>query len=462
MRPFHLKEIQEIVSGRFMHLQPAELTITGVSTDSRTCKEGDVFFPICGEKFDGHDFIPEAVEAGAAAVVVSREIPKAAQFARRSAFIYVKDTTRALGLLAGEYRRRLGTCVIAVTGSVGKTTVKEMIHHVLRRRFTGYRAPGSFNNHVGVPLTLFAVTGAEDYVVVELGTNHRGEIAQLTHIARPDVSVITRVCPTHCEGLGDDLDLVAREKGAILDELPAHGLGVLNGDDENVYSQRRRYRGSNVIFGTADHCQLRAEHIEVNAEGIAFVLNDRFPFRLPVLGEHNVHNALAAIAVARRFGLEMDEIAEALADVSLPKMRLQLIETDSLTVINDAYNASPASMTAALGALAQVANGHRRVAVLGDMLELGRRSRQWHRKLGGQVVKAGVDLLVAVGEYAETVAGAATAAGLPSGQVATYKDTAAACRGVRRRLRSDDVVLVKGSRSLGLDKLVEKLTADGD
>jgi len=427
------------------------VTIEGIATDSRTARPGDLFVALRGERFDGHDFLARAAGAGCILAIVDRKaaVDESVLSSFGGGVIGVDDTTAALGDVAAHCRRHMSASVVAVTGSNGKTTVKRMIHHILSRRLRGTMSPKSFNNAVGVPLTLFAVAANDEYVVCEVGSNAPGEIASLARVARPDVAVIASVAPTHLEGLGD-LEHVAKEKAALLVGLPASGLGVIWADSEPLGRAVRGYDARLIRFGADEAADLRVTDYRPRPDGGRFRLNGRLWVELPVPGRHNAVNALAAIAVAQRFGFSQDEAAAALADYRGAEMRLERVDAGAVTVINDAYNANPASLAAAAEALAAY-DARRRVAVVGDMLELGPRAGELHRAAGAHLAGQDIALVVGVGELA---AGIADAAGEAGAGAVKLPDVDAAAEALPGLLRDGDVVLLKGSRAMRMERLV--------
>ena len=459
MMPTPLDEIRRAVHGRWMTAPAVEpVTIRQVGIDSRTAGAGDLFIAIRGERFDGHDFLAAAAKAGCAAAIVTAGTDIWPELAAQlpGGVIGVDDTTVALGELAAMHRSRLAGQVIAVTGSVGKTTVKAMIHHILRRRWNGTVAPASFNNHVGVPLTLLAAGAGDDYVVCELGSSAPGEIAALTRIAKPDLAVITAVGPSHLEHLGS-IERVAAEKAAILAHLAAgRGAAVVWADSEELTGSLRAYDARLIRFGAADDADLRLADWFGDGLSQRFTVNGRTPVTLNLPGRHHALNALAAIAVAVRLGLEVADAAAALADFEAVAMRTQVQRFGDVTVINDAYNANPMSMAAALEVLvAQTAL--RRVFVAGDMLELGEQSTQLHTQLGRRIARSSVGLLVAIGSQAEYIARAAAEANRTGLEVIHYPSADEAGRAVNTWLTAGDMVLVKASRAVGAECVVEAI-----
>jgi len=459
--PITAQELLDAVKGRLVGPLPAG-PVTGISTDSRRIHPGEAFFAIRGQRFDGHDYIGAAFAGGAAVAVISRQdlLPTARQENRP--VILTDDTVAALGRLATWYRSNLPARVVAITGSNGKTTTKAMLEAVLSRQAKTLAAPQSFNNQLGVPLTLLSARREHDYMIVELGTNRPGEIAQLGRIAQPDLAVITSIGPAHTEGLGG-LDAIAREKASLLEYLPAGGFAAVNIDEPAIGPYLQAFAGTLVRFGTGPQADLRAESIAHHAGQLQFRVNGKWPVRLPIRGRHNALNALGAWAIATRLGLPPEQIAEALAAFEPPKMRLQVLRFGPITVLNDAYNANPASVAAALQTLAEMPAppGRRRVAVLGDMLELGPNGPAMHERTGRLLAELErIDCLIAVGSLAEHIADAAHAA-RPELSVHRFGDAAEACRGIAELLRGDDTILLKGSRAMRMEQLLDPIANVG-
>ncbi len=438
-----------------------DIDITGVSTDTRTIQPGDCFFAIAGENFDGHNFVRDALAKGAACAVVQRPVEGVATSGRP--VLQVRDTIQALGDLARACRRRDGFKVVAITGSVGKTTTRQIVHHVLSRSFRVHQAQRSFNNNIGLPLTLLGAAPGTEIVVAELGANHPGEIAGLTRIAEPDVALVTNVHPAHLEGFGD-LATIIREKLSIAEGLSADGVLIINGDIEPLVAACRNLGRPFRTFGESSAVHYRAERIACEAQHSTFVV-DGVQIRLPLPGPGNVENALAASAVCRPFGLTLDTFAEAVASLPRVSMRAETVQIGGLTVLNDCYNANPASMKNALAILRNLragdANRSRRlVFICGEMAELGPQTQALHAELGRAVAEAGVDLLVTVGASPQTTAQAAREAARHTMQIRSFDDTLSTCRHIQEFLRPDDIVLVKGSRRARLEQVVNALVKD--
>ncbi|MCY2925677.1 MAG: UDP-N-acetylmuramoyl-tripeptide--D-alanyl-D-alanine ligase [Planctomycetota bacterium] len=430
-------------------------TISGVSIDTRTARAGELFVAIKGKTTDGHAFLAAAAAAGCKVAVIRTGTDLPPQLAEKftGGLIAVDDTTTALGFLAGACREETPATVIAVTGSNGKTTVKRMIHHILQRRMKGSASPRSFNNEFGVPLTLLSVSPGDDYVVCEVGTNAPGEISRLAAIVRPDIAVITSVSPTHLEGLGSE-DRVAVEKAALLSGLQRDGMGVIWADSDKLARAVRAYDAKLVTFGESPGAQVRMSDWQRHGWGQRFKLNGRFDVELPLPGKHNAINALAAITVAQRLGFDAGAAGAALADFVGEPGRLERIEAGSVTVINDAYNANPASVLAAGDVLGGCEGPGRRVMVVGDMRELGDQSDRLHKEVGDLLARKHIHLLVGVGALGRSIARAAAEAGAP---VEAFDTLAQAQKQLPALLQAGDVVLLKGSRAMALDKLVDTI-----
>ena len=451
--------VQDVVRATQGALVTGDLTVpvTGVSIDSRTLIVGDAFFAIVGHRLDGHAFLGEATGRGAACIIV-HSLPD--DVPANVPVILVEDTTRALGRLAAWHRAKFAVPVVAITGSIGKTTAKELTAAVLATRFNVLKPASSFNNQWGLPLTLLRLGAEHRAAVVELGTNQRGEIATLAAIAKPTVGVITVVAPVHTEFLGS-IEGVRDEKAALVRALGPDGVAVLNADDSRVASMARDCAGRVVTYGIAPTAAVRATGAVVDGEtGLRFTLETggrRVPVTLTLGGRHNVTNALAAAAVGVTLGLDLDDIARGLGEARAPARRGQWVVAGDVTILDDTYNASPASVRAALETLAARRRGRRAIVVLGDMLELGAISDDAHREIGRAVAALPADEFVGVGRAAALAVEAARTAGIAEAYHAkTYED---AVDHLVKRLASGDVVLVKGSRGMRMERVVDALVA---
>jgi UDP-N-acetylmuramoyl-tripeptide--D-alanyl-D-alanine ligase len=455
MKPLTIQQIRQAVGGKALTPIPATAPLVStVCTDTRRMEPGSLFVAINGENFNAHDFLPDAAKGGAVAALV-QEKPK--QNTPNVFLIEVKDTRVALGKLATFVRSKMRSKVIAVAGSNGKTSTKYLIDSILCSKFRGSMSPKSFNNDIGVPLTILPADPTQDYLVLELGTNHPGEIKVLTEMARPDITVITNCGAEHLEFLGDLMG-VRRENASIISGMDPKGLLVVNGDDPELVSAVNPYQGRKIKFGFGASNDLFATDIRCAQNGTRFLLNGRLEVFVPMLGRHTASNALAAIAVGRAMRMNEAEIIEALAIAHGPDMRLQLQELgENILLLNDAYNANPNSMRAALETTASLHPVGRRIAVLGDMLELGKSSERYHREIGEFAATCPLDLMACIGEKAAIIAESAERAGMPTGAICKFPDAATAAKQIPRWLRAGDLILLKASRSIHLETVAQAI-----
>src|SRR5688572_9365500 len=412
MKPLTVQQIRQAVGGKLLSAVPKDAApVTAVCTDTRLIRPSSLFVALKGERYDAHEFISDAAAGGAIAALV-QDVP--ANSLPNVHLIQVPDTRVALGKLANFVRKQLKAKVIAVAGSNGKTSTKHPIDAALRHKLRGTISPKSFNNDIGVPITIFAADALDDYLVLEMGTNHTGELKVLTDMAKPDVAVITNVGAEHLEGLGDLMG-VRLENASIISGLSPKGLLVVNGDDAELLDAVKDFPGQRVTFGFKETNDVFATDVRCDTAGVRFYLNgssNREVF-VPLLGRHTACNALAAIAVARKLRVREATIIETLADAYGADMRLQLRQCGEVAVLNDAYNANPNSMRAALETATSLPHAGRRVAILGDMRELGGASERYHREIGEAAGRCGFALLACVGDDARWMADAAVSAGMP-------------------------------------------------
>lgn len=444
-------QIARLTAGR-LHPATARGTVSGLSTDSRTLAAGDLFVALRGPNFDGHAFIPAALERGAAAVLCEQLQPHLPV-----AQIEVANTLQALGDVAHGWRDHFSLPLAAVTGSSGKTTTKEMLAAILAGTGPGLKTEGNFNNLIGLPLTLARLDQSHRWAVLEMGMSERGEIARLAEIAAPNIGIITNVGPAHLETL-KTLDGVMRAKGELFIALPAGGSAVINADDPRVASLPVANGVQRILFGCNEPADVRAERITVSGATVGFRLHlpgAHHDVTLQIAGRHNVANALAAAAAACVLNVPLETIVHGLEAFRPGKGRMetQLLEND-LLLIEDSYNANPVSMRAALVALDETGRdtGGRRVAVLGDMLELGENSAELHHEIGVLAARC-CDLLVVLGAQAQAVAEGARSGGLGADQVLLPGDHEAAALRLGTWLRAGDRVLVKGSRGMRMERV---------
>jgi UDP-N-acetylmuramoyl-tripeptide--D-alanyl-D-alanine ligase len=457
MKPINLPELRRIV-GATNTVGPGSesANIVAVCTDTRKMTAQSLFVALRGAHFDGHEFLEQAAAGGAVAVLIDR-MPSSMPGNLQS--VLVPDARAAMGTLARFVRRQLRAKVIAVAGSNGKTSTKCLIDAVLRVRFSGSVSPRSFNNEIGVPLTIFPADPSQDYLVLELGTNHAGEIRNLSQIAAPDIAVITNCAEEHLEGLSD-LEGVRRENASLVEGLAPDGQLIANGDDADLVRIISEKKQKRVLFGFGPTNDLVAQEIDCDQRGTTFSLAPDGPHAfVPMLGKHTAANALAAIAVGRAMGLADRQIIAGLKTAHGPEMRLQLRKIAGIRVLNDAYNANPPSMRAAIELLSSLPTRGRRVAILGDMLELGEHCAEAHARIGRTLARDfPPDLLICVGTHAHAIAQAATVDGFPSSQIMHFSGVAVA-PSIASLLVPGDLVLLKGSRAIGLEAVEQAITA---
>jgi UDP-N-acetylmuramoyl-tripeptide--D-alanyl-D-alanine ligase len=429
-----------------------EVVAEGYSIDSRTVRPGELFFAVKGERLDGHDFVLAALEKGAAAAIVRKD--EWQRYPVKTKLLVADDTLVALQQLARAVRKVWGRPVIGVTGSAGKTTTKEAIAHVLETKFRVLKSEGNFNNHFGLPLMLLKLEPEHDLAVIEMGMSHAGEIRALAKIAEPDIGVVTNVAPVHLEFF-DSLAGIARAKYELIESLPSSGAAVLNADDEYVSRFGRDFKGKVTTYGISASADLRAEHIQAKGrEGSEFdvaIGSAREHTRLPLIGTHNVLNALAALAVGLDRGLNLAEAVAALATLTPADKRGQILQLGNITVINDCYNSNPKALNAMVDSLASMP-AKRRIAVAGAMLELGPPGEELHRRAGEHIAEKGVDVLLGVSGLARATVDAASEAGIRAEFVATPEE---AGEWLAREARDGDVILLKASRGVKLEKALE-------
>jgi UDP-N-acetylmuramoyl-tripeptide--D-alanyl-D-alanine ligase len=426
--------------------------VHGYSIDSRTVGAGQLFFAVKGERLDGHNFVGQALESGAVAAVVRKD--QLSRYPAHTQLLAVDDTLVALQSLAASVRKLWGKPLIAVTGSAGKTTTKEAIAHVLGARFRVLKSEGNFNNHFGLPLMLLKLQPEYDVAVIEMGMSHAGEIRALAKIAQPEVGVVTNVAAVHLEFF-DSLAGIARAKYELVESLPTNGTAVLNADDEYVSQFGRDFKGRVLLYGTHVTASVRAENITPKgAQGTEFdvvIGETREHATLPLVGEHNILNALAAVAVGVERGLRLVEAVAALASLSPADKRGQVLQVGNITVINDCYNSNPKALEAMVDALAAMP-AKRRVVVAGEMLELGPAGEEMHRRAGEHIAAKKIDVLIGVRGLARPLVDAAKQAGVQATFVASAEE---AGEWLAHETREGDVVLLKASRGVKLEKALE-------
>ncbi|NLO88973.1 MAG: UDP-N-acetylmuramoyl-tripeptide--D-alanyl-D-alanine ligase [Clostridia bacterium] len=455
MIELRVKELAEICGGKLVW-GDGETSFRGVSIDSRKIEPGQVFFALRGENFDGQDFVEQVFEKGAAAAVVLKDFKGNA---RGKCLVQVEDTLSALQRLAAWWRRKFDIPVIGITGSSGKTTTKDILAGILSTSGEVCRTRGNLNNHIGLPLVLLELSRSCRFCVVEMAMRGLGEIAQLCEIAAPTGGIITNIGVAHYERLGSR-ENIARAKGELAQSLPQEGFLLLNSEDEWSSLIGSLTSAEVIYYGMGNIARIRAEKVQCEPWGSSFVLvSDKVsgPLELPIPGKHNLYNCLAAVGAALQLGLGLEEIQQGLNQIHLTKMRLEILKgIRDTTIINDAYNANPDSMKASLRVLKDF-SGNRRIAVLGDMLELGVIAVKEHREVGREAVHLGIDYLITVGELAEYIAQGAMDAGLPEKNVFCVSDKGQAAERLKRIVAPGDVILVKGSRAMGMEEIVNAL-----
>jgi UDP-N-acetylmuramoyl-tripeptide--D-alanyl-D-alanine ligase len=446
-----LSKIAEFISatGEF----PGQEIAHAYSIDSRTIGPGQLFFAVKGERLDGHDFVSGALEKGAVAAVVRKD--ELHRYGKKSRLLAVDETLAALQTLATAVRKMWGKPLVGVTGSAGKTTTKEAIAHVLGTQFRVLKSEGNFNNHFGLPLMLLKIEPEHDVAVIEMGMSHAGEIRALAKIAQPEIGVVTNVAPVHLEFF-DSIAGIARAKYELIESLPTNGTAVLNADDEYVSQFGRDFKGTVIRYGRSGTAEVRAENVEsLGADGSSFdvvTAGGREPARLPLVGEHNVLNALAAVSVGLARGMKFADAVAALASLVPADKRGQVLKLGNITVINDCYNSNPKALHAMIDALAAM-KAKRRIVVAGEMLELGPAAEELHRAAGKHAAEKEIDVVIGVRGLSQAMANAARENGARAEFVATPEE---AGEWLAREGRDGDVVLLKASRGVKLEKAIER------
>lgn len=436
-----------------------EVFFERVTTDSRDVQPGDLFVALVGEKFDGHDFVSKAVASGAKGVIIARDTDVPAGIEK----LLVEDTLKAYQALAAGYRRNKRKLkVIGVTGSNGKTSTKDILTHCLATKYKVVKTQDNFNNEIGLPKTILEIRDDTEIAVVEMGMRGLNQIRELCHIARPESALITNVGVSHIEILGSR-ENIAKAKGEILERLNSEGYAVLNGDDVYTRKMGEACTAQPIYFGMQDYNDYYATDLVMNSEGTDFICHERISghkvgVHLPLLGIHNVYNVLAAVAMAVCYGVDMSVCANALGNVQLTEQRLQIVKRCGVTFIDDSYNANPHSMRAALETLKMVKNGSqkkyrcRSIAILADMLELGDIAQKAHEEIGLMCKSTGVDYLITYGENAKNIYWTAKRAGVKA-QLCDNVKQAYEC--LAHVVRSGDAVLLKGSHSMKVNKVLD-------
>jgi UDP-N-acetylmuramoyl-tripeptide--D-alanyl-D-alanine ligase len=446
MEVIKIDEILNVTQGTLIQ-GDKNLSINRISTDSRKIEKGDLFIALKGNRFDGHDFIDEVIKKGASGILISKDIVTSYQLPVTS--IRVKDTLIALGKIAAYYRQKFNIPISAITGSNGKTTTKEMAWCLLSQKFNTLKCHGSFNNAVGVPLTLLELNNTTQAAVIELGMNQPGEIEYLTNIAKPQIALITNIGESHI-GYLKSRENIAKEKLQILQFAK---IAILNYDDE--YLNKAKFDGKIITFGLHNFADITAQNLYQDIDGIKFnlkIAGKEYNLKIPILGLHNVYNILGAIAIAYALGVNFEEIQEALKKLKTPYGRMELISAKGIKIINDTYNANPTSLKAAIKTLNQIHTHGRKILVMGDMLELGNFSKSFHTAIAKEIIANKIDILFTVGDYASYTLDEACKEGVEVYKCNSNDEIVAK---LKKIINKDDIILVKGSRRMKLEEVVE-------
>lgn len=456
MLPISIDEILIATGGELVCGDREWLLEAGVSTDSRNILPDQLFIALKGENFDGHGFIGQVIDKGVRGIVFSDEL-RIEQIPTGVCAVRVKDTLIALGHLAAYYRNKFDIPIIGITGSNGKTTTKEMMGDVLSKQWKVLRNKKNFNNAIGLPLTLLDMDASTQFCVVEMGMNHPEEITYLANIARPMIGVITNVSESHI-GHFENKDAIARAKFELIEAMGGKGIAVLNADDPFVAKMAQGHKGQVITFGINEKADVFATEIRENDAGVSFDIHwdgekiqEMF---IPIHGGHNIYNVLAVCGVLVALGLDLSLAVSGLNKFKLPDSRCEMIERDGIRIINDAYNANPGSMKAALLTLSKIACSGRRIVVMGDMLELGKWSKELHQDVGVYIGDAGIDVLVTVGQDSVFTASVAKDKGVETFACQNHTEALAVLNDM---IKPSDVVLIKGSRGMRMERIVEGL-----
>jgi len=461
---FSLEDVLEATAGILVSGKQ-ENTFYGISTDSRQVSKGNLFIALKGEKFDGHDFVRKALDQGAAGILMQDEEKiNQALVDKAIAVIKVADTLTALGDLAHEWRKRFSIPVIGLTGSSGKTTTKEMMAAVIGRKKNILKTEGNLNNLIGLPQTIFRLTGEHELVILEMGTNTRGEIKRLTQIAAPDIGLITNVGPAHLAGFGS-MDVVRDEKSDLFLNMSSSGIAIINLDDKAVTTAAERWNGRRITFSMSPNADVTVKDIERNGvKGVRFNLvigGSTQKVEMKIAGLHHIHNAMAAAAAAIAVGIDQKTIAEGLAAFRPFSGRMEMIRLhNGAFLLDDSYNANPASVREALMTLKDLKAHHNGYVFLGDMLELGTEAGEMHRKIGMLIATIGVNALFLQGDFAEVTASGAKEGGLSPENIFFLSDEEKGIDYLREHLKKGDWIMVKGSRRMKMEKIAVQICDD--
>lgn len=451
-----LKEIQEMAKGEEVSSEYRDMMVEGVAKDSREDMSGKLYIPIIGENFNGHQFVKQAImEKGAVASFWQKDQPEPPTGVK---LIFVEDTIEALQNLAGSYREQIGMKVVGITGSNGKTTTKDMVTSLLQTTFNVHKTAGNYNNHIGLPLTILSMEENTEVAVLEMGMSGFGEIELLSKIAKPDAAIITNIGESHMQELGSR-EGIAKAKLEIAAGLKPGGTLIINGDEPLLGNKVHNFKCDVITFGLNAENEYVAKDVLLKGDGTHFIIEET-AYMIPVLGAHNVTNALASIVVGEIFGVSEENRKKGLEKVSLTAMRNEVVEaTGGWLIINDAYNASPTSMRAAIDLLSSLTGYKKKIAVLGDMLELGDQEQAFHEEVGKYLQDKNVDYVYTYGELGKEIAKGASFV-LDPLQVKVFMDKTELIHDLQELIQPNDVVIVKGSRGMKLEEVVYGL-ADG-
>lgn len=458
MLSFKVKDIVNATEGKLLSGNP-DAEVNSFCTDSRNLQKGDFFVPICGENFDGHTFISNALKAGAVGYLTSQE--NNINENEGNIVIKVKDTLNAFQKIAEAHRAKFDIPVIAVTGSAGKTSTKDMIFEVLSKKYKVLKTEGNLNNHIGLPMTLLKLNNEHQAAVVEMGMSGLGEISVLSKIAKPRVAIITNIGLAHIGNLGSRQNIL-KAKMEIMDGMDSDSLIILNGDDALLYGLKNLLNHKTIFYGFQEGMDVQGCNTKVSEDMCTTfdvkVCNKEYSVLVPVPGIHNILNALAAITVGLRFKVPIEDIISGIKNFKAGKMRMNVVDLDKgIKVINDAYNANPNSMEEALKVIKDFP-GPRKIAVLGDMLELGEWTRQAHLDIGKSIVTNGINYLVTYGENSKYIAEGAANMGMSQKKIITCGTIEEVNENLKNIIRENDTILVKGSRGMKMEKIVDFLS----
>jgi len=458
---FSLKDVLKATAGALVS-GSAETDFYGISTDSRSVKEGNLFIALTGDKFDGHDFLSVALKKGATGILASHE-EKINQIKGpgQAVVIQVADTLAALGDLAHIWRKKFNIPVIGLTGSSGKTTTKEMIAAIISRRKNILKTEGNLNNLIGLPQTILRLNSEHEIMILEMGTNIRGEIKRLTQIAEPGIGMITNIGPAHLAGFGS-IDVVKEEKSDLFLNMPPSGVAIINLDDEAVATAAEQWHGTKVTFSMSPNADVSVRDIEKNGvRGVSFNLiidGHTQKVEMKITGMHHVYNAMASAAVAFAAGMDPKTIAEGLSAFRPFSGRMEMIKLrNGSFMLDDSYNANPVSVREALMTLKDLKTNHNSYVFLGDMLELGAQTEEMHRKIGMLIATIGVNALFLQGDFSEVTSAGAKEGGLPSENIFLLSDQEDGINYLKKYLKKGDWILVKGSRGMKMEKIVAQI-----